>query len=121
VYNNSDKQEGGFYIMTKVKIDPGVCGLVTSVEAVSEDQMEVTVKVRSGCKSIKEMMKELGDTFDAYEICLTKPGENAFFEYAMEHFPAHASCPALAGIIKCMEVECKLALPKDCSIVFQEV
>ena len=33
--------------MTKVKIEPGICGLVTSVEAESEDQMEVRVKAVS--------------------------------------------------------------------------
>ena len=105
--------------MTKVKIDPGICNLITSVEAHSEDQMEVTVKVKSGCESINKMFKDLGDTFDAYEICLTKPGANQFYEYASENLPGHASCPAIAGIIKCMEVECKLALPKDAVIKFE--
>ena len=31
--------------MTKVRIEPGVCGFVTTVSAHSEDQMEVTVQV----------------------------------------------------------------------------
>ena len=43
--------------MTKVVIDPGICNLITSVEAVSEDGMEVTLKVKSGCVSINEMFK----------------------------------------------------------------
>ena len=46
--------------MTKVTIHPGVCGLVTSVEAHSDDQMEVAVTVKSGCESIRKMMEELG-------------------------------------------------------------
>ena len=33
--------------------------------------------------------------------------------------PGHASCPAIAGMIKCMEVECKLALPKEAWIRFE--
>ena len=106
--------------MTKVKIDPGVCGLVTAVEASSEDQMEVRVKVKSGCESIRRMFEALGDTFDAYEICLAKPGAGPFYEYAAEHLPGHASCPALAGIIKCMEAECRLALPKEARITFED-
>lgn len=105
--------------MTKVTIDPGICNLLTTVEAESADQMEVKVKVKSGCQSINQMFKDLGDTFDAYEICLTKPGANAFYEYAAEHLPGHASCPVIAGIIKCMEVECRLALPKTASITFE--
>ena len=61
--------------MTKVMINPGICGFVTSVTAESEDQMEVKIQVKSGCKSVKQMFDDLGDTFDAYEVCLRKPGE----------------------------------------------
>ncbi len=106
--------------MKKVKIDPGVCGLLTAVEAESEDGMEVRIRVKSGCESIRKMMEELGDTFDAYEVCLVKPGDGPFYEYACAHFPGHAACPAIAGIIKCVEAECRLALPKDASITFEE-
>ena len=53
--------------MTKVKINPGVCGLITEVEAVSEDGLDVTLKIRSGCKSVHEMLSVTGDTFDSYE------------------------------------------------------
>lgn len=106
--------------MTKVKIDPGVCGLITTVEAESEDGMEVSVKVRSGCKAVQKMFEELGNEFDAYEVCLGKPGDNCFYEYASENFPGHAACPTISGIIKCIEAECRLALPKDVHITFEE-
>lgn len=108
--------------MTKVMVDPGICGFVTSVEAVvDEDTEDVTVKVRSGCKSIKGMMDELGDTFDPYEICLQKPGKGPLFDYAQQNeFPVHSGCPVFGGIIKCIEAECGLALKKDASIKFVE-
>lgn len=105
--------------MTRVEINPGVCGFVTTVTAVSEDEQEVTVTVTSGCASIQKMMEDLGTEFDAFEICLVRPGKGAFFEYAAEHFPVHAACPILSGIIKCMEVECRLALPASASIEFK--
>ena len=104
--------------MTKVKINPGVCGLITTVEAQSDDGQEVTVTVRSGCGAINKMFETLGNTFDSYEICLTKPGANAFYEYAQENLPPHAACPAISGIIKAVEAECRLALPRDASITF---
>ena len=106
--------------MTIVRIDPGVCGLVTKVTASSEDQMEVKLHVASGCAAVQKMMTELGDTFDAYELCLAKPGGGPLYEYAKEHFPGHTACPVLAGITKCVEAECRLALKKDSSIVFVE-
>ena len=64
------------------------------------------------------LRKTLGDEFDAYELCLQKPGAGPLYEYAQEHFPVHVSCPALNGIIKCVEVECHLALKKNASIEF---
>mgnify|MGYP006864523102 FL=1 len=104
--------------MTKVKINPGVCGFITSVTAESEDGEEAVVKVASGCESIRRMMEELGDTFDPIEVCLTKPGMGVFYDYAREHFPVHAACPVINGILKCIEAECSLALPADASISF---
>lgn len=104
--------------MTTVQIQPGICGFTTKVEAVSEDQEEVKITVQSGCESVRKMMEELGDTFDAFELCLVKPGHGPLFEYAGEHFPIHAACPVIAGIIKCAEVECRLALPAVAQIKF---
>ena len=105
--------------MTKVKINPGVCGFITSVTAESEDGEEAIVKVASGCESIRKMMEDLGDTFDPIEVCLTKPGMDVFYDYAREHFPVHAACPVINGILKCIEAECRLALPADASITFE--
>jgi len=106
--------------MTRVNINPGVCGFQTQVRAESEDHQEVKVRVMSGCKAVQEMMAALGDTFDAYELCLAKPGTGPLYEYAAEHFPAHAGCPVLAGITKCAEAECRLALKRDAAITFVE-
>ena len=106
------------FCMTKVIVRPGVCGFVTHVTAESEDQMEVKLQVASGCEAVRKMMAELGDTFDAYELCLAKPGCGPLYEYASEHFPGHAACPVIGGITKCAEAECRLALPADASITF---
>lgn len=80
--------------------------------------MEVKLHVTSGCKAVQEMMAALGDTFDAYELCLCKPGRGPLYEYASEHFPVHAGCPVIAGITKCAEAECALALKRDSGIRF---
>ena len=104
--------------MTRVKIDPGICSLNTKVEAQAQDDNQVTVKIYSACKSIQDMARDLGEEFDAFDICLQKPGKGPFYEYAQEKFPIHVSCPAINGIIKCVEVECGLALKKNASIEF---
>ncbi|MCF0229611.1 MAG: hypothetical protein HUJ76_07985 [Parasporobacterium sp.] len=108
--------------MTKVIIEPGICGFTAevTVTADEDDEQELTVKVKSGCRSVMAMMAETGDTLDAYEYCLAKPGCSPFYKYAAEHFPAHSSCPVIAGITKCMEAEAGLALRKEASIKFIE-
>ncbi len=106
--------------MTKVRIEPGVCGFTALVEAVSEDGMQVELRVQSDCKGVSGMMEELGSSFEAYELCFEKPGANPLYEYARENFPSHGGCPVIAGITKCVEAECHLALKKDVSIRFIE-
>lgn len=105
--------------MTRVKIEAGICGLNTKVEAEADDDGGVTVKIYSACKSIQAMAGELGEEFDPYEICFQKPGLGPFYEYAREKTPPlHAACPVISGIIKCVEAECGLALKKNASIEF---
>ena len=106
--------------MTKVRVEPGICGFTTLVTAEDLDDDEVRVRVASGCKAEQEMMAALGDTFCSFEVCLAKPGKGPFYEYAAEYFPVHAACPVLAGIGKCVEAEAKLALKRDVTITFVE-
>ena len=106
--------------MTKVQIDPGICGFITLVTAELNEDDEVKVEVRSGCKSVTDMMDVVGNVFDGVELCLKAPGSCIFYDYAKEHFPVHVACPVINGILKCVEAECQLALKKDASIVFVE-
>lgn len=75
--------------MKKVLIQPGVCGLSTRVEANSEDGMEVQVKIVSACEAVRNIAEVLGDIWDAFEVCLGKPGTGPLYEYAAEHMPGH--------------------------------
>ena len=108
--------------MTKVRIMPGPCGNVTNVEAQLMEHKGrrrlVTVKIESRCAAITDMAAAVGHEFNAMEICLRRPGQGPFFEYAQQHFPVHVGCPAINGIIKCIEAEAGLALKKNPVIEF---
>lgn len=104
----------------KATINPGVCGFTTQVEALSGDGMTVKLSVQTECPSFKKMFEDLGDTFDSFEMCLTKPGTGPLFEYAQMNFPIHNGCAVFSGIIKVVEAECNLALPRNTSVVFEE-
>ncbi|MDR2957712.1 MAG: hypothetical protein LBU61_05990 [Coriobacteriales bacterium] len=105
--------------MAKVIIDPGVCGFDATVEAISDDGMEVVLKVDSGCPAITAMFDELGDTFDGYELLFAQPGTNPLYEYAADNFPQHGGCVTIAGITKAVEVALGMALPTNASITIE--
>ncbi|MCL2883274.1 MAG: hypothetical protein FWF30_02240 [Coriobacteriia bacterium] len=107
--------------MTKVTINPGVCGFVTKVEAVAEDGVNATLTVQTDCKSVRKMIDELGSTYSGYDVCLRKPGTGVFYEYAANNqYDQHCACAVISGIIKCIEAECQLALPRDVSVTFEK-
>ena len=104
--------------MTKVKITPGVCGMVCVATAESADGETVTLRAQTDCPAVRAMLEERGEGLDAYELCLARPGTGPLYEYAQEHFPMHCACPTIAGLTKCAEAECRLALARDVSIEF---
>jgi len=104
--------------MAQVIVDPGVCGFTATIEAISEDGMEVVLRVESDCPAISAMMDELGESFDAFQLVFAQPGTNLLYEFACDNFPQHGACVTIAGITKAVEVACNLALPTNASITF---
>ena len=103
--------------MKILRVMPGVCGLETVLTAESEDGSEVTLKAESACGAVRKLIESLEQPLDAYEVCFIKPGEGPVYEAAS--CLSHAACPIPSAIIKCLEAECGLALPKDVSMKFE--
>ncbi len=100
--------------MTIVTVDPGVCGFpaVIEVEAVSASRAKVRVKsdcekaVEAG-EALKEvdffeLFKREGDTYSVYRDTV----------FAMDHI----TCPIPVAIMKGVEAELGMAVPKDVSM-----
>ena len=105
--------------MTKVRIDPGICGLKTIVEAQADEDNCVTLNITSDCGTIRKLKEAMEEEYDAYDVCMQKPGTGPLYDIAREgRLPLHASCPVINGIIKCVEAECRLALKKNAAIEF---
>ena len=99
--------------MTKMVIDPGICGFVTKVVATMDGEM-CSLEIKSGCEPLQEMAKELKQVDPMDEIGFYRDGPLTLRMFT-KHCP-HPSCPVPAGILKAVEVEAGLALPKDASI-----
>ena len=99
--------------MAKAIIDPGICGFMAEVVAKTEGGM-CSLDIKCDCEPIQEMAKELAQVDPMVEIGFHGDGPLTWRMFA-KHCP-HPSCPVLAGILKAVEVESGLALPKDAKI-----
>lgn len=102
--------------MKKLHICPGICGLETTITAVSEDGMDVELTIETACPAVQKMFDVIEQPVDAYEACFVKPGNGPIYEAAEQLL--HGACPVPSAFIKVIEAECKLALPKDVKMEF---
>lgn len=102
-------------LMTRVKVDPGICGLPSVVEAEKVTGKRFAVRVRSECPMVRRLGEELVEVSltDLFQPIL----ENPVHRRASQHL-RHASCPVTAAIIKAVEVEAGMALPRSVVIEF---
>jgi len=101
--------------MTKILIQPEACGMPVTVEVKKKDKKTFTVIITSECEMVTKLGSELPelDFMDAFKRLLDNP---VFAKGAA--CLKHVSCPVPSGILKALEVEAGLAVPKDVSIIF---
>jgi len=104
--------------LTRVVVEAGICGFTTTVEAAKTGKRRVSVVVESDCEAVAGMNGELEDV--GWLEALGPPGKSVVWECACEHLK-HPCCAVPIGIMKAIEVELDLALPKDVVIHFEKV
>lgn len=103
--------------MIKLKVNPGICGLMTEIEVEAPDSMNAEFKVESQCEHIRKLVEDV-PSVKGYDEVFKKYGEGAIAKAAAVHCP-HAACPVPTAMLKGVEVVCGLALPKDIEIKFK--
>ncbi len=101
--------------MTKVRIDPGVCGFPTDVKISKKSGKVYSVSVVSECEMVQKLGEEISelDFSDAFKKILDNP------VYRKGSICLkHVSCPVPSGILKALEVEAGLAVPRGVRIEF---
>lgn len=83
--------------MTKVRIEPGICGFTAIAEAEAAEDFMVHLRVASGCAAVQEMMKALGSTFSAFDVCLTGRGRGRFTPTPRSISPFTPPAPSSPG------------------------
>jgi hypothetical protein len=100
--------------MTKSVMQSGICGFTTQVVARAESGV-CSLTIDSDCPTIQRLAKGLRRVDPMEEISYQGKGP-LILKLTREHC-LHPSCPVPAGIIKAVEVEAGLALPKDVAIL----
>ena len=96
--------------MSKAEINAGICGHVTTVVASMEGKV-CKLTITSDCQAIQNLAQELTEVNPLLEISCRRATPQTL-QMGMKHC-FHAACPVPVGIIKAIEVESKMALPKD--------
>jgi hypothetical protein len=103
--------------LTRVVVEAGICGFKTTIQATKTKKRRVSVVLESDCEAVADMNGDLQDV--GWMEALGPPGQSAVWECACAHLK-HPCCPVPIGILKAIEVELDLALPKDVVIHFEE-
>jgi len=100
--------------VAKAEIDAGICGFHTTCIATQNGDGTVNLSIESGCKAVMKLAEQLQNADPMKEVFWRRS-----LPRTLELAPgclSHPACPVPAGIIKAIEVEAGLALPKDATI-----
>ena len=103
--------------MTRVIVEAGICGFTTTVEATKTGKRRVSVVLSSECEMVASMNGQLEDL--GWLEALAPPTDSAVWQCACSSLQ-HPCCPVPIGILKAIEVELELALPRDVVIHFED-
>jgi Family of unknown function (DUF6951) len=105
-------------LATRVIVNPGVCGFTTTITVNKQPKRKVTISITSDCEQVSLLAELLTET-GVFEIM--KPlKECEVFEKASK-CPLHLTCLVPIGILKAIEAEAELALPRDAGIRFDNI
>jgi hypothetical protein len=104
---------------TRVEVFAGVCGHSAIIEVSQVDGAHVQVVIHSACEQITDMNPDLARIQwkgKGHEV-FKRMTESAVYQSAAKHI-RHTACPIPTAILKAIEVEVGIALPKDVTITF---
>ncbi|HDO35269.1 MAG TPA: hypothetical protein ENH07_03090 [Nitrospirae bacterium] len=98
-----------------MKINSGICGFSTVVKVEKKAGKKFAVTVSSECEMVQKLGAEMPELefMDAFK----RITDNPVYVRASVCLK-HVSCPVPSGVLKVLEVEAGLAVPKDVHMEF---
>ncbi len=104
--------------MAKVKVKSGVCGFETNIKAELLKSEKVNLDISSDCPSINQISDQVPLINPLKEV-FKKLDQTKIYNLFSKKL-SHSSCPLYSGILKAIEVEADLSLPKDFIFEFKK-
>lgn len=104
--------------MTKVIVDPGVCGFSTTIEVANVAKRRVRIAITSDCEMVTKLGESLAEV-ERWEV-FKQHADCEIYKDA-SRCSLHATCPIPIAVLKAIEVEAGLALPRDVVIHFDTI
>jgi hypothetical protein len=100
--------------VAKAEIDAGICGFHTTCIAAKNGDGTVHLTIESDCNAVMKLAEQLQNVDPMKEVFWRRslPRTHELAPGCL----SHPACPVPSGIIKAIEVEAGLALPKDATI-----
>ena len=102
--------------MTKAIIRAGSCGFTATVTAERGSDRKMRITLDTDCEMVRKMMDDIRE-LDRTTAAMTGYANNPVYRSAAKHLK-HAACPVPSGILKVIEVEAGLNVPRDATIIF---
>jgi hypothetical protein len=101
--------------MTKVRIEAGACGFNAVVCVKKDSGRNLHVTIESECGMLRKMAEDIAmlEFRAPFSVILHNP----VYKAASKNLK-HASCPVPSAVIKAIEVESGVSLPKKTQIIF---
>jgi len=103
--------------MTKVIVNPGICGFKSIIKVTKLVRERFSIEISTDCKQVSNLAESLAEV-NPFEI-MKSMKECVIFQEASKHL-SHIACPVPVAILKALEVEAGLALPRDVCIHFED-
>jgi hypothetical protein len=101
--------------MTKVRVDPGQCGMTAVVEVKQTSRGVFELRIISDCEMVRRLAGEvpslsMADAFSRFS-------DNTIYRKGAACLK-HVACPVPSAILKTLEVEAGFGVPRDVKICF---
>jgi hypothetical protein len=112
-----EEQKSDQHPLTRVAVNPGICGFHCVIEGERKDKYLVALRGRgSECKHIQRLFEKVREV--SLRDLFAPISKSPVFQAAQQS-GCHPMCPVPIAVLKTAEVTMGMALPRDAEIKFE--